>query len=192
MGPASAAGITDVTELVRAAGRGDVDALRTLFAAVYDELKRLAHRQLAASPNPTINTTGLVHETYLKLVQPDSLRLNDRGHFFATAARAMRQIVVDHARRRLADKRGAAVQPVTLDEQIGADALDPSQLVHLDDALARLQQLEPRLAELVELRFFAGLSVEQVAELRDVAPRTVIRDWRRARAFLFDSVNAPE
>jgi len=188
MGPGSAAGITDVTELVRAAGRGDVDALRKLFAAVYDELKRLAHRQLAVSPNPTINTTGLVHETYLKLVQPDRLRLNDRGHFFATAARAMRQIVVDHARRRLADKRGAAVQPVTLDEQIGADALDPSQLVHLDDALWRLQQLEPRLAELVELRFFAGLSVEQVAELRDVAPRTVIRDWRRARAYLFDSV----
>jgi len=190
MGPGSAAGITDVTELVRAAGRGDVDALRTLFAAVYDELKRLAHRQLAVSPNPTINTTGLVHETYLKLVQPDRLRLNDRGHFFATAARAMRQIVVDHARRRLADKRGAAVQPVTLDEQIGADALDPSQLVHLDDALWRLQQLEPRLAELVELRFFAGLSVEQVAELRDVAPRTVIRDWRRARAYLFDSVGS--
>ena len=190
MGPGSAAGITDVTELVRAAGRGDVDALRTLFAAVYDELKRLAHRQLAVSPNPTINTTGLVHETYLKLVQPDRHRLNDRGHFFATAARAMRQIVVDHARRRLADKRGAAVQPVTLDEQIGADALDPSQLVHLDDALWRLQQLEPRLAEIVELRFFAGLSVEQVAELRDVAPRTVIRDWRRARAYLFDSVGS--
>jgi len=190
MGPGSAAGITDVTELVRAAGRGDLDALRTLFAAVYDELKRLAHRQLAVSPNPTINTTGLVHETYLKLVQPDGLRLNDRGHFFATAARAMRQIVVDHARRRLADKRGEAVQPVTLDEQIDADALDPSQLVHLDDALGRLQQLEPKLAELVELRFFAGLSVEQVAQLRDVAPRTVIRDWRRARAYLFDSVGS--
>lgn len=190
MGPGSVAGITDVTELVRAAGRGDAAALRALFAAVYDELKRLAHRQLAASPNPTIDTTGLVHETYLKLVQPDSLRLNDRGHFFATAARAMRQIVVDHARRRLAEKRGAAVQPVTLDEQIGADSLDPSQLVHLDDALGRLQELEPRLAELVELRFFAGLSVEQVAELREVAPRTVIRDWRRARAYLFDSVAA--
>jgi RNA polymerase sigma factor (TIGR02999 family) len=183
-------GITDVTALVRAVGSGDAEALRTLFSSVYDELKRLAHRQLAASPNPTINTTGLVHEAYLKLINPQGLRLNDRGHFFATAARAMRQIVVDHARRRLADKRGNAVQAVTLDDQISADALEPMQLVHLDDALGRLQQLEPRLAELVEMRFFAGLSVEQVAELREVAPRTVIRDWRRARAYLFDSVNS--
>ena len=171
MPSSSGTGVADVTQLVHAAGSGDAAALRTLFATVYDELKRLAHRQLVAAANPTINTTGLVHEAYLKLIQPDRLRLNDRGHFFATAARAMRQIVVDHARRRLADKRGAAVQAVTLDEQIGADALEPAQLVHLDDALGRLQQLEPRLAELVEMRFFAGLSVEQVAELRDVAPR---------------------
>jgi RNA polymerase sigma factor (TIGR02999 family) len=181
---------SDITELVRAAGDGDRGALKTLFDAVYDELKRLAHRQLAASPNPTINTTALVHETYLKLTRPDTLKLNDRGHFFATAAKAMRQIVVDQARRRLAAKRGAAVLPVTLDERTVADATEPLQLAHLDDALAGLEQLDPRLAELVELRFFAGLSVEQVAELREVAPRTVIRDWRRARAYLFDSVNS--
>lgn len=180
---------SDVTDLVLAAGGGDAEALRRLFATVYDELKLLAHRQLASSGNATINTTGLVHETYLKLVQPANLRLNDRGHFFATAARAMRQVVVDHARRRLAEKRGGAADPVTLDERFAADTLDPNELIHLDDALGRLQELEPRLAELVELRFFAGLSVEQVAELRDVAPRTVIRDWRRARAFLFDSVH---
>ncbi|HEX6834724.1 MAG TPA: ECF-type sigma factor [Rudaea sp.] len=178
----------DVTALVLAAGGGDADALRRLFAAVYDELKRLAHRQLAANANATVDTTGLVHETYLKLTQPERLRLNDRGHFFATAARAMRQILVDQARRRLAGKRGGAGVAVTLEDGIGAEALDPEELVHLDDALARLQQLEPRLAELVELRFFAGLPVERIAELRGVASRTVIRDWRRARAFLFDSV----
>jgi RNA polymerase sigma factor (TIGR02999 family) len=178
----------DVTELVLAAGSGDAQALRRLFATVYDELKLIAHRQLASGGNATINTTGLVHETYLKLVQPDRLRLNDRGHFFAMAGRAMRQIVVDHARRRIAEKRGGVAEPVTLDERFTADSLDPNELIHLDDALGRLQRLEPRLAELVELRFFAGLSVEQVAELREVATRTVIRDWRRARAFLFDSV----
>jgi len=180
----------DITALVRAAGDGNVDALRELFAAVYDELKRLAHHQLAASPNPTINTTGLVHETYLKLVRPEGLQLRERGHFFATAAKAMRQIIVDRARRRLAQKRGADPQAVTLDEHFSADAAAPNELLHLDAALGQLQRLEPRLAELVELRFFAGLSVEQVAQLREVAPRTVIRDWRRARAYLFDSVRS--
>jgi RNA polymerase sigma factor (TIGR02999 family) len=103
----------------------------------------------------------------------------------------MRQIVVDFARRRHADKRGGvAAQLVTLNDDAAADPLDPLQLIHLDGAMNQLNALDPRLSELVELRFFAGLSVEQVAELRDVAPRTVIRDWRRARAFLFDSVNA--
>jgi RNA polymerase sigma factor (TIGR02999 family) len=184
---------TDITELVHAAGGGNSAALQDLFATVYDELKRLAHDQLARHAGATINTTGLVHETYLKLVRPQALQLNDRGHFYATAARAMRQIVIDFARRRHADKRGgAAAQLVTLDDSAASDPLDPEQLIHLDGAMNRLHALDPHLSELVELRFFAGLSVEQVAELRDVAPRTVIRDWRRARAFLFDSVNAPE
>jgi RNA polymerase sigma factor (TIGR02999 family) len=174
---------------VRAAAGGDAEALRTLFTAVYAELRRLAHRQLAQHDGETINTTGLVHETYLKLAKPESLHLSDRGHFYSTAARAMRQIVIDHARRRKAEKRGGAAVQVTLDDNAMADPLDPEQLIHLDGALSRLGELEPRLAELVELRFFAGLSVEQVAELRDVAPRTVLRDWRRARAFLFDSVH---
>lgn len=181
---------TDITAQVRAAGNGDAAAIQSLFTALYDDLKRLAHRQLAGNAGATINTTGLVHETYLKLANVDSLQLNDRSHFYTTAARAMRQIVIDHARRRLAGKRGgASAVHVTLDDNAAVDALDPEQLVHLDTALVRLQQLEPRLSELVELRFFAGLSVEQVAELREVHARTVLRDWRRARAFLFDSVS---
>jgi len=122
-----------------------------------------------------------------------ALLLRDRAHFFAVAAKAMRQIVVDHARRRQADKRGgAAAEAVTLDENSVADSLDPETLTRLDSALSQLQQLEPRLAELVEMRFFAGLSVVQVAELREVATRTVLRDWRRARAYLFDSVRAAQ
>ena len=181
---------TDITELVLAAGDGNADALHGLFDAVYAELKRLAHRQLANAPNPTINTTGLVHETYLKLIRPESLKLKDRGHFFATAAKAMRQIVIDHARRRHAEKRGGPqVQVTAVDDEIDAGALDPETLINLHAAIGRLEALEPALCELVELRFFAGLSVEQVAELREVSTRTVLRDWRRARAFLFDSVH---
>ena len=181
----------DITELVHAAGNGDAMALETLFTSLYDELKRLAHRQLADNPSPTINTTGLVHETYLKLIRPESLRLNDRGHFFATAARAMRQIVIDHARRRHAEKRGGVnAQATTLnDVDVGSSALDPETLIHLDSALTQLHAMEPPLAELVELRFFAGLSVEQIADLREISARTVIRDWRRARAFLFESIH---
>ena len=182
--------VADVTELVRAAGNGDGAALPQLFETVYEELKRLARSQLAGRANATINTTGLVHETYLKLVRPESLRLNDRGHFFATAARAMRQIVIDHARRRHAGKRGGNDAQVTaITDHADTSPLDPETLIHLDDALARLQLLDAEAARLVELRFFAGLSVEEVAELRGVSTRTVLRDWRRARAFLFDSLN---
>ena len=183
-------GAADVTELVHAAGNGDEAARQALFHAVYAELKRLARGQLAGRANSTINTTGLVHETYIKLIRPESLRLNDRGHFFATAARAMRQIVIDHARRRRAEKRGGIeAQIITVTDNADSGSLDPETLVHLDDALARLQKLDMEAARLVELRFFAGLSVEQVAELRGVSPRTVLRDWRRARAFLFESLH---
>ncbi len=184
---------SDITALVHAAGDGDRAALKALFAAVYDEIKRLARRQLAAHPQPTLDTTGLVHEAYLKLVQPAGLILRDRGHFFAIAAKAMRQIVVDHARRRMASKRGGdAIHIVTITEISANDALDPETLTRLDTALTQLADLEPRLAELVEMRFFAGLTVEQVADLREVAPRTVIRDWRRARAYLFDAVRTAQ
>lgn len=178
----------DIASRIRVADSGDADALRTLFVSLYGELKRIAHARLASSANATLDTTGLVHETYLKLVRHEALQLNDERHFYTLAARAMRQIVIDHARRRKADKRGGGAQAFTLGENAAVEDLGPEQLIHLDGALDRLGVLEPRLAELVELRFFAGLSVEQVAELREVAPRTVLRDWRRARAFLFDSV----
>lgn len=181
----------DITELVQAAGAGDSQALQALFATLYGELKTLAHRQLAAAANPTINTTGLVHETYLKLIQPKSLKLNDDAHFFAIAARAMRQVIVDHARKRQTEKRGRDVPALPLlDEDSAVDAFDCAELIHLDSALKRLQDVEPGLAELVELRFFAGLTVEQVAHLRNMTTRTVVRDWRRARAFLLCTPDA--
>ena len=177
----------DVTALIDAANNGDARALQGLFVHVYDELKRLARRQLAASAAPTLNTTGLVHEAYLKLVGPDGRSLHGRAHFFALAAKAMRQIVIDHARALLTDKRGGGgVQMVTLDAAIDVadNELGPDELLRLDSALTKLASEEPRLAELVEQRFFAGLSVSDIAIMQSVSERTLNRDWRRAKAYM--------
>jgi RNA polymerase sigma factor (TIGR02999 family) len=178
----------EVTALIEAAGKGDEVALQALFARVYDELKQLARKQLAASSGNTLNTTALVHEAYLKLAQPDSHHLHGRTHFFALAAKAMRQIVVDHARARLTEKRGGEhLQMVELNEASGvADAaLAPDELLRVDRALEALEAQEPRLAQLVEWRFFAGLDIAEIATLQDVSERTLNRDWRRAKAQLY-------
>lgn len=172
------------------AGReiGEGAELRHEFERVYAELKQIAHRHLAGSPAPTLNTTGLVHEAYVKLSQADLGRLNDEGHFFALAARAMRQIVVDHARARVADKRGGVgLQLVELDEAANMPhaALTPEELLRLDSALTSLGAEEPRLASLIELRFFSGLPLAEIATLRATTERTLNRDWRRARAQLY-------
>jgi RNA polymerase sigma factor (TIGR02999 family) len=161
--------------------------LQGLFGRLYAELKRLAHQQLAIEHGHTLNTTGLVHEVYLRLAQPAGHDLQGRAHFFALAAKAMRQIVIDHARARITDKRGGAgLQVVTLDA--AADVLDtelgPDELLRLDAALVKLATDEPRLAELVEHRFFAGLSVSDIAAMQSVSERTLNRDWRRAKAHL--------
>jgi RNA polymerase sigma factor (TIGR02999 family) len=177
----------DVTALIDAAGSGDATALKALFARVYDELKVLARKQLQSSSDATLSTTGLVHEAYLKLVQPQGQDLRGRVHFFALAAKAMRQIVIDHARARVADKRGGGqMQMVELDEAVDVSdgELGPDELLRLDRALTDLATDEPRLAELVELRFFAGLQISDIAALRDVSDRTLNRDWRRAKAML--------
>ncbi|MEO6689122.1 MAG: ECF-type sigma factor [Dokdonella sp.] len=183
--------VESVTQMVEAAGSGDGAALKRLFGAVYGELKRIARRQLAGGDGQTLDTTGLVHEAYLKLVNPEQLQLRDRSHFFVIAAKAMRQIVIDHARRRLAIKRGGgAAEAVTLDDNAALDAMTPDTLLRLDHALDQLGALDKRLAELVEMRFFAGLSVDQIAEAQSLTTRTVHRDWRRAKAFLYDAVLA--
>jgi len=178
---------SDVTALIQAAGGGDAAAMQALFARVYAELKQMAHFQLAASAGHTLNTTGLVHEVYLKLAQPEGRDLHGRAHFFALAAKAMRQIVIDHARARFSDKRGGAgLQMMTL--EAAADVVDselaPDELLRLDVALTQLATQEPRLAELVEQRFFAGMSVSDIAVMRSVSERTLNRDWRRAKAHL--------
>ena len=181
-----------IDTLVASANNGDVQALKALFARVYGELKILARKQLSAAPGATLNTTGLVHEVYLKLAQPASPSLQGRRHFFALAARAMRQIVIDRARARIADKRGGGqVHLVMFDEAVDVadgDELAPEQLLRLDGALTELAADEPRLAELVELRFFAGMAVAEIAVLQGVSERTLNRDWRRARAQLHASL----
>jgi RNA polymerase sigma factor (TIGR02999 family) len=187
-GSADAAVDESIDALMTSASGSDAQALRALFARVYGELKQLARKQLSAAPGATLNTTGLVHEVYLKLAQPASPSLHGRRHFFALSARAMRQIVIDRARARIADKRGGGqVQLVMLDEAVDiaeGDELAPDQLLRLDGALTELAADEPRLAELVELRFFAGMSVAEIALLQGVSERTLNRDWRRARAHL--------
>ena len=176
-----------VTELLAAVRDGQDGSFERLFEVVYEDLKRRAHFQLGAS-SPTLNTTGLLHEAYLKLAGVETPDWNDRQHFFRVAARAMRQIVIDRARRHLAQKRGGGEAPLDLDAvQVAADdAAD--RMVALDDVLSRLAERDPRLAQVVELRFFGGLSVEETGETLGVSTRTVKRDWRLARAFLHDAL----
>jgi RNA polymerase sigma factor (TIGR02999 family) len=175
----------DVTRLLIAWHEGDPAALDALITLVYEELRSLARAQVRrGGPEQSLGATGLVHEVYLKLVDHSRLELRDRGHFFALAARAMRQVLVDRARRRLADKRGGKAPEEVADEDIPAAPQPTEDLLALDEALARLEGLDARLVRLVEMRFFAGLSVEDTAEALDVSPRTVKRDWQKARAVL--------
>jgi RNA polymerase sigma factor (TIGR02999 family) len=173
-----------VTGLLAAWRAGDREAADRLMPLVYDELRRLARHRLAG-PDQTLQTTALVHEAYLKLAGHSQLAVQDRHHFFALAAKAMRQLVVDHARRRAAAKRGGAVRAIALDElQIPVDDR-AEEMLALDKALERLAALDETLSRIVELRYFAGLSVEETADALDCSPRTVKRDWRKARAFLY-------
>lgn len=160
------------------------------FLIVYDELLRIARRHLRRErTDHTLNTTALVHEAYLKLAGRPEARGGDRPWFLATASRAMRQILVDHARRRSTPKHGGGLHPVTLRTGDGADAEDTIELMALDRALVQLATRDPRLEQLVECRFFGGLTTEETAEVLSVSTRTVERDWIRARAYLAHLMN---
>jgi len=165
---------------------GDESALDRLLPLVYAELRRIAHGQRAGRASDlTLNTTAIVHEAYLKLAHSAAATPKDRGHFFAVAATAMRQILIDHARARLARKRGDGADHVSLEDHDAVVDQRASELVDLDAALRRLEQVDERAARVVELRFFGGLSVEEAAEALGIGARTVKREWRAARAFLF-------
>ena len=179
----------DITQLLLSLRGGRRDALDQLLPLVYEQLRSMARSRLPRSPGQTLSTTALVHEAYLKLFDRTRLTVNDRRHFFSVAAMAMRQIVVDHARRRLAQKRGGGMQRVDLERDPLAVEDRTAEIVSLDDALRRLNEVDARLARVVELRFFGGLSVEETAEVLEVDPRTVKRDWRKARALLYRSLS---
>jgi RNA polymerase sigma factor (TIGR02999 family) len=175
----------DITQILVAAGNGDAGALDEVFTHVYGELRRIAHAQLRrAGAGHSLNTTAVVHEVYLRLVRSDDVSWNDRGHFYAVAARAMRQILLNRARMHLAQKRGAGARVLSLDQADVAVDECATELIELDDALTRLSEMDERLARVVNLRFFAGLTVEETAQVLGVTDRTVKRDWRVARAFL--------
>jgi RNA polymerase sigma factor (TIGR02999 family) len=184
----------EVTSLLAAARQGDATATHRLVALVYEELRTMARRQLRRRrPGQTITTTALVHEAYLRLVDHESATWRDRSHFLAVAALAMRHILVDAARRRVAKKRGGEDVRIPWDE-LGIGGREPDaearaiEILAMDRALTSLGALNERLSQLVELRFFAGLTEEETAEVLGTSERTVRRDWRKARAFLFQAL----
>ena len=174
-----------VTELLVELRAGNPDAEAKLIPLVYEQLHRLAgHYMRHERPEHTLQPTALVNEAYLRLVAQRKVEWENRAHFIGVAARLMRQILVEHARAHQAEKRGALVQKISLDEDLEFSPEGPKELVALDDALERLHKLSPRQSRVVELRFFGGLSVEETAEVLGTSLRTVKRDWNVARAWL--------
>ncbi|HEX8984696.1 MAG TPA: sigma-70 family RNA polymerase sigma factor [Bryobacteraceae bacterium] len=176
----------EVTRLLVSWSGGDEAALNQLTPLVYDELRRLAGRYLRNErPDHTLQSTDLVHEAYLRLVDQQNVQWQSRAHFFGIAAQMIRRILVDHARRRQAAKRGAGPVKLTLDEAVAASEPRDFDLVALDEALENLAKLDPQQSRVVELRFFAGLSIEETAEVLKISSATVKRDWITAKAWLF-------
>jgi len=173
---------TDVLDALRAERR---DSLDRLFPIVYDQLHAIAHRHLRRrSPGATLSTTALVHEAYVKLVDQSRAEWRDRAHFFALASLAMRHVLINRARARGALKREGAHVRVTLDQDALATSNDPELLIDIDNAINRLAEIAPRLARVVECRFYGGLSWDEIAEVLGVTVRTVERDWQKAAALL--------
>lgn len=182
----------ELTDLIGLAQGGDRSAADRLFTVVYDELRAIAGRQRQRIDGAGIGATSLVHESYMRLIRGMSLGSEGRAHFFATAARAMRQIVIDRLRADIAGKRGGDVDITSLDaiHEGGSDsALGQIDLIALDQALTLLESFDARLSRLVELRFFAGMSLEEAGEKLGMTARTLKRDWRKARAFLYTQLD---
>ena len=180
--------MADITRVLQAARAGDGDALETLYQRVYDELRRLARRQLNRLRGGTLQTTELVHEAFLRLCDKAGLEAGDRVHFYSVSARAMRHVLIDHFRGRRAVKRGGSARPLTLEEGRVAIAIAVEErgqaLLDLDDALQRLADLDPRLARVVELKFFGGMTQDEIGLALGVSDRTVRADWHKAKGWL--------
>lgn len=179
----------DITQLLVASSRGDSDALNKLLPMVYDELRKLADRYLRRErEDHTLQATALVHEAYLRLVD-QNVPWQNRAHFFGIAAEMMRRILIDHARGLQAAKRGSGGIKLALDEVIDLSDERAADLIALDDALKALAEIDPQKSRIVELRFFAGLSIEETAKVLDIGTATVIRQWRLAKAWLYHEVS---
>jgi RNA polymerase sigma factor (TIGR02999 family) len=179
------AALSDVTQLLGQWAGGDREALDSLLPMVYDELRRIAHRQMAQErAGHTLQATALVNEVYLKLKDERTAHWNDRAHFFTVAAQMMRYILVDYARKKSRVKRGGDAQQVSLDEAMLVTEDKAGELLALDDALTKLEQFDKRKSQIATMRFFAGLSVQDTAKALSVSVETVTRDWRLARAWL--------
>ena len=180
-----------ITHWLRAQGLSDQGAVASLFSVLYDQLKRRAHFVLdSAGGQATLNTTGLVNETYLRLVEAGELKIQNRRHFLALAAKTMRWVVIDSARARMRQRRGGGANHVSLDEAMVMSEERAEELLLLDASLERLAVLDERLAAVVEYRFYGGLGVEETADALGVSTRTVKRDWRAAKAFLARSLTS--
>lgn len=175
----------EVTQLLLAWNEGDKAAMDQLMPLVYGELRRLAKQHMRRErAGRTLQTTALIHEAYVRLIDASQVRLENRKHFFATASRLMRQVLTDLARERGSHKRGGAAERVSLDEALMVSEQQNDELLALDEALRALAEFDARKSQVVELRFFGGLSVEETAEALDVSVETVHRDWRLARSWL--------
>jgi RNA polymerase sigma factor (TIGR02999 family) len=183
----------EITAILREIGSGDHSALARLASVLYDELHDLAARQMRGERwDHTIQPTALVHEAYLRLLGNKKLKFHDRAQFFGAAAEVMRRVLVDHARKHLAKKRGGQAARVLLDDTLVGEEEAPDQLIAIDDALTSLAQVNPDVKRIVELRFFSGLSVEEVAAVVGSSPRTVKRKWRFAKAWLYRAIEGQE
>ena len=180
----------NLTELIQRAREGDAEAADALFAATYDDLRRLArHRLRAGGRNTLLDTSSLVHESYLRFVGARQLRLEDRAHFVHWAGRVMRSVIVDFARRRSAQRRGAGASRVDLTVQLAEDHRAPAdEILRVHEALERLAELDPRMGQVVEMRYFGGLTEPEIALALGVTDRTVRRDWEKARLLLREAL----
>ena len=179
----------EITKLLADWHAGDDGALERLAPLVYAELRRIARRQMGRERDGhTLQATALVNEAYLRLAGGGAMRLQDRAHFYAVCAQVMRHVLVDHARGHARDKRGGGAPHVPLDEAANAAARDSDEMVALDEALRGLEEVDPQKARVVALRYFAGLSIEETAEVLGVSETTVRREWRRAKAWLYRAV----
>jgi len=179
-----------VTQILLDWSGGDRDAPERLMPLVYDELRRLARYYLSRERSDhTLQATALVNEAYLRLVDATSIGWNDRAHFYGVAAQMMRRILVDHARSKTADKRGGSAIKLNLEEAEATPEQRASDLVALDDALTELAKIDPRKSQIVELRFFGGLTDEEIAHFLNISVRTVLRDWKMAKMWLYRELN---